>query len=76
MPTEADRQAQGDAAENALEMASRLKLWSDLPSKGGFSDPFLLHPDMIMKIMGALKWQVSDRRSYYTWTMPMPGTFC
>ena len=35
--------------------ASRIKLWADLARKGGFHDPFLLEPDMIFKVMGALK---------------------
>lgn len=35
--------------------ASRRKLWSELAGKAGYIDPFSLEPDLIFKVMGALK---------------------
>ena len=35
--------------------ASRLKLWEELATKAGFTDPFDLEPGLIFRVMGALK---------------------
>ena len=35
--------------------ASRKQLWASLAAKAGYQDPFNLDPDMIYKVMGALK---------------------
>ena len=43
------------AASTSGPTASRQKLWSELAYKAGFGDPFRLEPDMVFKVMGALK---------------------
>ena len=43
------------AATTVGPTASRRKLWAELATKAGASDPFELEPSLIFKVMGALK---------------------